>query len=97
MNISSISDFRRAMRNGPYAWPGGYPCYFLCADGEALSFAAARENRREILHALLDQARNDWKVVAFEINWEDTDLTCAHSNEPIECAFGPDLDEEKVA
>jgi hypothetical protein len=29
----------------PYAWPGGYPRFFITNDGEALSFAAARENQ----------------------------------------------------
>ena len=84
MNINSISDFRRAMRNGPYAWPGGYPVYFVCADGEALSFKAARENRLEILHALAYPVRNDgWRVVAMDVNWEDAALFCAHTNERI--------------
>ena len=31
MLINSISDFRRAIHNGPYAWPGGYPLYFITA------------------------------------------------------------------
>jgi hypothetical protein len=30
----------------PYAWPGGYPRYFITNDGAALSYDAARENRR---------------------------------------------------
>jgi len=33
MKIETISDFRKAMRHGPYAWPGGYPCYFIMGDG----------------------------------------------------------------
>lgn len=32
MQINSISDFRKAMRNGPYAWPGGYPLFFVMGD-----------------------------------------------------------------
>jgi hypothetical protein len=49
MTIETVSDFRRAMRSGPYAFPGGYPLFFVMADGEALSFKAARDNRRELL------------------------------------------------
>jgi hypothetical protein len=30
----------------PYAWPGGYPRYFITNDGAALSYNAARENRQ---------------------------------------------------
>lgn len=88
MQINSISDFRKAMRNGPYAWPGGYPLYFLMSDGEALSFRAARGNLRPILEALRDNSADDWKPVALEINWEDQSLYCAHRNEIIESAYG---------
>ena len=93
--IETISDFRRAMRHGPFAWPGGYPCYFLCADGEALSFEAAKENRRAVLEALRDRTPYDaqWRVVALDVNWEDTELYCAHTYKKIESAYGVE-DEE---
>jgi hypothetical protein len=90
MTINSISDFRKAMRHGPYAWPGGYPCYFITSDGEALSFDAAKAERRNILEAIRDQDRSGWRVVAMDINWEDTDLVCAHTGERIESAYGED-------
>jgi hypothetical protein len=28
--------------------------------------------------------------VGFEVNWEDTDLICSHSNAPIQAAYGND-------
>lgn len=89
MNINTISDFRAAMRNGPYAWPGGYPLFFLCANGEALSFKAARENRRLILEAIAypEYRDADWHVVACDVNWKDCDMVCAHTYKPIECAY----------
>ena len=90
MNINSISDFRRAVRNGPYAWPGGYPVYFITSDGEALSFKAVRENRREILEAIRDRDNSGWRVVGMDVNWEDGELTCAHTNERIESAYADD-------
>ena len=83
----SISDFRRDMRHGAYAWPGGYPRYFLCHDGEALSFAAAKENRRLILDAIATQDRSGWQIVGVDINWEDGELHCAHTGERIESAY----------
>lgn len=103
MLIETIADFRAAMRSGPYAWPGGYPRYFVLSDGEALSFAAARNNIREILEALVDyrtMGENEdsgWRPVGVEINWEDNDLTCAHSGELIECACPPDDDTDMAA
>jgi hypothetical protein len=88
MRIESISDFRAAIRNGAYAWPGGYPLFFVMADGEALSFKAAKAERRNLLEALAHGQRNDgWKPVALEINWEDAELYCAHTNERIESAY----------
>ena len=87
MTINSISDFRRAMRNGPYAWPGGYPCYFLMSDGEALSFDAARQERRLILEAIRDRDNSGWRVIGMDINWEDGELTCVHTGKRIESAY----------
>lgn len=89
MNISTVSEFRKAMRHGPYAWSGGYPCYFITADGAALSFKAAKECRRQIIQAITEQDTNSgWCVVALSVNWEDQELTCDHTGEPIESAYG---------
>lgn len=92
MEINSISDYRAAIRNGAYAWPGGYPLYFVMSDGEAMSFAAGKKERRCILEALRDyqtnkHERSGWRPVAIEVNWEVPDLYCAHTNERIESAY----------
>jgi ribosomal protein L24E len=87
MYINSISDFRRAMRTGAYAWPGGYPLYFVMSDGAALSFAAAKAERRLILEAIRDCDASDWRVVGMDVNWEDSDLYCAHTGERIPSAY----------
>jgi hypothetical protein len=88
MNIQSISDFRKAMRNGPYAWPGGYPVYFITSDGAALSFKAAKQERRNILEALKDNdTRSGWHICGADINWEDCELMCDHTGERIEAAY----------
>jgi len=90
MNIRSISDFRKAMRHGPYAWQGGYPCYFVTSDGAALSFESVRSNLRSVLWSIANDVSDGWQVVAMDINWEDTELTCDHSGKPIESAYGSD-------
>lgn len=91
MLINSISDFRRAVRNGPYAWPGGYPCYWVMSDGAACAFDVAKSERRNMLEALANpRDRSDWRPVALDINWEDSDLTCAHTNKRIPSAYGED-------
>lgn len=88
MQISTISDFRRAMRYGPYAWPGGYPLYFVTSDGAALSFAAARAERRAILQAIAsNDTRSGWRVIGADVNWEDSTLICDHTGDRIESAY----------
>jgi hypothetical protein len=87
MEIKTISDFRRAIRNGPYVWPGGYPIYFLCADGGVLSFKAAKAERRSIIEAIARDNAKDWRIVAMDVNWEDPHLHCEHTGERIESAY----------
>lgn len=89
MLIETVCDFRAAMRAGKYAWPGGYPRYFITSDGECLSFEAARENLRLILDSIAYRVNDGWRVVAVDINWESY-LVCAHTNEVIESAYGSD-------
>ena len=72
----------------PYAWPGGYPRYFITSDGCALSYEAARNHADEIRETIRDgDRRSGWCVVACEINWEDAELTCDHTNNPIPSAY----------
>lgn len=88
MNIQTVSDFRAAIRRGPYAWPGGYPVFFVTADGGCLSFAAAKAERRQIIRAIGHNERFcGWRIVASDINWEDPDLICDHTGKRIESAY----------
>lgn len=84
----SIASLKSQLRDGPYAWPGGYPKYFVMGDGEAMSFSAVRDNFKEICRAMLCQWGNrDCQVIECEINWEDDALYCAHTGERIESAY----------
>jgi hypothetical protein len=84
-----IRDIKAALRNGPYAWPGGYPLYFLTTEGEALSFAAVRKGWREVVRSNCDMVGGDssWRIVGVDTNWEDPELFCAETNERIESAY----------
>lgn len=88
MQINSVSDFRRIYRQGPYAWPGGYPLYFITDDGAVISFHAAKYHRRDILEAIAHKLRDGWRVVAVDVNWEDETLTCDCTGEAIPSAYG---------
>lgn len=89
MEIKTVFDFNKALDNGPYAWPGGYPLYFITADGAALDFQAATDESAQIRDAIIaDDTAGGWRVMAMEINYEDTGLFCDHSGRKIECAYG---------
>lgn len=61
-----------------FAWPGGYPIYYIMDAGEALCAKCANENRE------LDTGdKNGWHVIGQDINWEDSELFCAHCNQRI--------------
>lgn len=90
----SIADFRRDIRQ-PYAWPGGYPRFFICDDGEPLSFESARENRRLILESLRDETNDGWRIMGCTVNWEDSLLVCSHSGKRIQSAYGADEPTDK--
>ena len=96
MEIKYVYQFNKALSEGAHAWPGGYPRYFVTADGDALSFASAEENAGLIRDAIIAQdVHSGWRVAGVEINWEDRALTCDHSGAPIECAYeGSDEDDD---
>lgn len=64
-----------------YAWPGGYPLFYICHDD------------RRILVTCVDCARkvekesDDVRVVKAHINWRDENLYCEVCDDLIECAY----------
>jgi hypothetical protein len=65
-----------------YAWPGGYPLYYLDTKDTILCPDCANDN---------DQFTEP--IAASDINWEDIGLNCDHCGKHIDCAYG---DEEKA-
>lgn len=62
-----------------YAWPGGYPLFYLTDQNTILCPG----------HATVEHEYSDETVEAADINWEDTDLWCEHGHR-IESAYGED-------
>jgi len=85
--INTVHDLRRAFRIGPYAWPGGYPTFYLTEDGDALCHDCARFHRRELLEAIADDNGSGWRVVCLEVNYEEPDLQCDHCHKLIPSAY----------
>ena len=88
MNKYTTNQLKSQLRSGEFAWPGGYPLYFITDDGEALSFEAVRENIKSVIWSMRHKVNDGWRVIGCEVNWEDDSMTCAHTGEPIESAYG---------
>lgn len=86
MKINTISDFEKALENGPYAFPGGYPLFFICEDGGILSHQAATDEKELVISAIQDNDDPQWRVIYVDINYEDRHLYCDHTNQQIESA-----------
>src|SRR5437016_2178786 len=73
-----------------FAWPGGYPIFYLCADGGILcpqcanKESAVKEADEHSDYHDFDQ----WRIVASDINWEVASLTCDSCSQRIESAYG---------
>lgn len=84
-------ELKTALRNGPYAWPGGCPLYFLTTDGSVLSFDAVHMEIRQVIRALRHPGADPWwQVDAVCINYEEPDLYCEHTGKRIESAYAED-------
>jgi hypothetical protein len=74
-----------------YAWPGGYPIYYLVADDGILCPSCANTEKAVRLAEQDDSPDFDqWRIVAGDINWEASDLYCDNCNERIQSAYGED-------
>ncbi len=66
-----------------YAWPGGYPVFYVTNDGGALCPGCVQDE----LEQCCDPDAHGWHVVAHDANWENPDLYCDHCSERIESAY----------
>ncbi len=86
MNISTPIQFARALHT-KYAWPGGYPTYFITSDGAAICHECAKGNGKAITASIRERNGDGWRVEACDINWEDGELCCDHCSQRIESAY----------
>lgn len=81
-----VSDVKLIRKEWPsWAWPGGYPIYYLTADNAVLCSKCANDN----IKLTSDPDGDDqWRIVDADINYEDTHLYCEHCNGLVESAYG---------
>lgn len=72
-----------------FAWPGGYPVFHLCADGDILCPTCANTEPTLEAHGGLAATETDapWRIVASDVNWEDPELYCDHCSKRVENAY----------
>ena len=70
-----------------YAWPGGYPLYYVTTDGAALCADCMTQERAQIVRSTVENSHDGWNVSGQDVNWEDTQLYCDHCNKRIESAY----------
>lgn len=80
-----------------YAWPGGYPIFYLTEDCGTLCPACANGENDSLAYTdqPADESDRDaqWHIVACDCNWEDESMYCDHCNRHIESAYGDDEQE----
>lgn len=87
MDKITLEEMKENGKFPAYAWPGGYPIFYLANDGEALCPDCVNDSKNPI-HA--DLPNDGWRIVARDVNWEDPELFCAHCNRRIESAYAED-------
>lgn len=88
--LNTPAQFGKALKTGPYAWPGGYPLFFITSDGAALCFKCAKEQGKQVTDSIRTKCNDGWRIVAMDANWEDPSLYCDHCNKQIESAYADD-------
>lgn len=67
-----------------FAWPGGYPIFYLAKDNGVLCPACANK-----FNPATDND-DQLEPVAADVNYEDAQLFCEHCNKRIESAYAED-------
>jgi len=70
-----------------YAWPGGYPIYYVMDDGDSLCPKCINEESDSVHEG---GAADGWRFEGSDINWEDPQLYCSHCGNRIESAYAED-------
>jgi hypothetical protein len=70
-----------------YAWPGGYPIFYLMDDGGTLCPRCVNKELPQVLDSTLGGFRDGWNVEGADINWEDANMYCDHCGSRIASAY----------
>ena len=85
--ITTCAELKATLREGEWAWPGAYQQYLITSDGAAISFKAVLANLASVLDSIKTGCDDGWRVVGCAVNYEDKELVCADSGDPIPAAY----------
>ena len=71
-----------------WAWPGGYPIFYICQDDNVLCVDCA--NGKNGSEASSENDDPEWHLIGSDINWENESLYCVHCDGMIPSAYGDD-------
>ena len=78
-----------------YAWPGGYPIFYVMDDGGTLCPHCANDPSNPVHPIETNETRGDgWGLAGYDVNYEDPQLYCDHCGKRIESAYAEDTKEE---
>lgn len=71
-----------------FAWPGGYPIYYMTRDSGVLCPTCVNKELHIIKDAISESESDpQWEIIGASINYEDKDLYCDHCGREIEVAY----------
>ncbi len=74
-----------------FAWPGGYPLFYVFTDGGVICPACLNNNIDQIDEANRTgrgcNSHGGWAVDGVDANYEDEDMVCDHCHKPIPAAY----------
>lgn len=76
-----------------YAWPGGYPLYYVVGDDDNVG-TICPECAQGVADSPGDYSPDQFRFRSCETNWEDPDLYCDHCDERIPSAYGDPNDDD---
>lgn len=87
MKINNLETLKMVLRNGPYAWPGGYPLYLVDIEGDCYHIDCVRRIFRGVV-ADTKYRNGGYIMTNVEVNWENTAMWCYECHEIIDSAYG---------
>lgn len=82
MFIPNKEKMDEAIGMGRYAWPGGYPVYFIMKDDGIFCYSCMEKEQKKAF-----QEDDEFTPSYIDISWEN-EIHCSNCGEQIETAYG---------